>query len=51
MSSYDYFCEASKISGFESSIRSLPSAEAKIVSVGQQPMVALYKINKVLLKV
>ena len=43
---YDYFCEASKVTGFESAIRALPSAEAKIISVGQQPMVALYKLNK-----
>jgi len=44
---YDYFCEASKVTGFESTIRSLPNAEAKIISVGQQPMIALYKLNRV----
>ena len=48
-SAYDYLCEASKVNGFESSIRSAPIPEAKLISVGQYPMVALYKINKVLL--
>lgn len=44
---YDYLCEASSVTGFESSIRSGPSPEARVLSVGEHPMIALYKLSKV----
>ena len=44
---YDYLCEASSVTGFEASIRSGPTPEAGVISVGENPMVALYKLSKV----
>lgn len=46
-SNYDYLCEASSVTGFEASIRSTPKSEARVITVGKYPMVALYKISKV----
>lgn len=33
--------------GFEAAIRSGPKPEAKLISVGENPIIALYKLSKV----
>ena len=44
---FDYLREASIVGGWDMTIRSGPTSEAKLISVGEQPMVALYRISKV----
>ena len=46
-SSFDHLCEASNVAGFDATIRSAPVPEAKLITVGENPMIALYKITKV----
>ncbi len=45
---YAYCCEAGSVTGFETSIRSGPVPEATVLTVGEQPMIALYKFTKVI---
>jgi len=45
-SSYDYLCEASSEGGSDVVIRGGPAPEARLIAVGEQPMIALYKITK-----
>ena len=45
--SFDHLCEASNVAGFDATIRSSPVPEAKLITVGEKPMIALYKITKV----
>ena len=47
MSAFDYLREASVLGGYDTVIRSGPSPEARLITVGEQPMVALYRITKV----
>ena len=35
------------MAGFDATIRSAPVPEAKLITVGENPMIALYKITKV----
>lgn len=44
---YDYLCEATNVVGFDASFKSGPTMEAKLISVGEHPMIALHKITKV----
>ena len=44
---FDHLCEASMVAGFDATIRSSPVPEAKLITVGESPMIALYKITKV----
>ena len=46
-SAFDHLCEASNVAGFDATIRSAPAPEARLIAVGEQPMIALYKITKV----
>lgn len=46
---YDYLCEASQVSGFEAAVRAGPLPEAKLISVGEHPIIALYKLTKVII--
>ncbi len=44
---FDHLCEASSVGGFETTLRSTPTPEAHLITVGESPMIALYKITKV----
>ena len=46
-SAFDYLREASIVGGWDMTIRSGPVPEAKLLAVGEQPMVGLYRISKV----
>ena len=35
------------VAGFDATIRSSPVPEAKLITVGESPMIALYKVTKV----
>ncbi|XP_064392664.1 rab3 GTPase-activating protein non-catalytic subunit-like isoform X2 [Halichondria panicea] len=43
---FDHLCEASSVGGFETTLRSTPTPEAHLITVGESPMIALYKITK-----
>ena len=47
VSAFDYLREASVVGGWDMTIRSGPVPEAKLIAVGEQPMVGLYRISKV----
>ena len=44
---YDHLCEASSEGGCETIIRGGPTPEARLITVGEQPMITLYRITKV----
>lgn len=44
---YDYLHEASSVVGYEATVRSGPIPEARLISVGENPIIALYKLSKV----
>ena len=46
-SAFDHLCEASGVGGFDTTLRSSPISEAQLITVGESPMIALYKITKV----
>ena len=48
-SAYDHMCEASLAGGFDTVIRAGPSPETRLITVGEQPAAALYRIKKVAL--
>ncbi len=48
VSAFDYLREASVVGGWDMTIRSGPVPEAKLIAVGEQPMVGLYRISKVI---
>ena len=44
---FDHLREACVVDGYDSVIRQGPLNEAKLVIVGEQPMISLYRLNKV----
>lgn len=47
VSSFDYLREACVLGGHDTAIRSGPSPEARLIVVGEQHMIALFRVNKV----
>ncbi|XP_019855954.1 PREDICTED: rab3 GTPase-activating protein non-catalytic subunit-like isoform X1 [Amphimedon queenslandica] len=43
---FDHLREASVVDGYESIIKQGPLNEAKLIVVGEQPMISLYRLNK-----
>ena len=46
-SPFDHLREACLVEGHDAAIRYGPSTEAKLIAVGEQPMVSLYRVSKV----
>ena len=44
---FDHLREACVVDGYDSVIRQGPLNEAKLIIVGEQPMISLYRLNKV----
>ena len=44
---YDHMCDASLVGGFDTSIKSGPTPEVRLITVGEQPAAGLYRIKKV----
>lgn len=45
--SFDHLREASSVGGYGTILRAGPASEARLITVGEQPMISLYKITKV----
>ena len=48
VSSFDYLREACVLGGHDTTIRSGPSPEARLIVVGEQHRIALFRVNKVI---
>ena len=44
---FDHLCEASTVGGVDTIVRAMPTPVSRLVAVGEQPMIALYRITKV----
>eukprot|EP00731_Ephydatia_muelleri_P022938 Em0015g521a len=43
---FEHLCEASTVGGVDSSVKTTPSPVSRLIAVGEQPMIALYRITK-----